>query len=652
MTIGLDGLMAAPVLLVDEEIHDFGSLYAEDHPTVTHQYMLQNAGDETLVIGEVETSCGCTRAEMSRKEVPPGETATLDAELRFRDRHGVETIRITIHSDDPSRPSLDLGLKGFIFRHWEVDPPEIKELVMPSSATETKTLTVVSNQMLGEEPWRILSATSDHPSVKVRLVSGQTPDERNNYRKSSKVYEVAICSGADASRKEEADVFFATTDSANKQVKTHLTWIVEKDLTIQPRRAGLLLSRFHRQTTGRGQAEGFGRKDRKKFAIHSKSKTPFRILEAKVTKPFLVSWSPGIEASSAEVVVSITGEAAARMDGTLAITTDRPGENLFEILIKGEVQQQSPIIASSAFHYHFGTLFEDEAGEIHQTFDVGNSGNKDLHVSLGALNGLEGSFSQEVLPPGVTATLSVRGNLKGLIGAVDLSAEIESNDPASPQTIFHLSGTVLPKWQLLPSRVQFKSVQPKTEELRKTKITQHFPSWEKPAILPRTQTEDGEIAIEAGNQKVVYDPVGYGTAETELTVHLNTTRLPGHWSREVQLATPPGIEHSPPPLTVEWDIPGDIRSRPASLLIELPSEGNGQAKPVRLKVFSREKRAFTVGDITAPSGISLKEVGHDPSEVTYEVTASVPVAEEAQLIFNTDRPDEPQLAVEVVTRKR
>lgn len=72
---------ATPEIAVDEVIHHYGVLYAEDQPAVSHQFIVSNNGNEPLVINDIQSSCGCTKAEISRSEIPPGETAVLDTTL-------------------------------------------------------------------------------------------------------------------------------------------------------------------------------------------------------------------------------------------------------------------------------------------------------------------------------------------------------------------------------------------------------------------------------------------------------------------------------------------------------------------------------------------------------------------------------------------
>ena len=55
--------MAGPSIHVAINVYDFGSI-TEGFP-VTHTFVLQNTGDEALLISGVKTSCHCTTAALA-----------------------------------------------------------------------------------------------------------------------------------------------------------------------------------------------------------------------------------------------------------------------------------------------------------------------------------------------------------------------------------------------------------------------------------------------------------------------------------------------------------------------------------------------------------------------------------------------------------
>src|SRR5271169_2246402 len=56
-----------PKIQLLDPIYDFGTVMSG--PAVSHTFKVRNAGGADLVIDRVQTSCGCTAAEPSRKRL-------------------------------------------------------------------------------------------------------------------------------------------------------------------------------------------------------------------------------------------------------------------------------------------------------------------------------------------------------------------------------------------------------------------------------------------------------------------------------------------------------------------------------------------------------------------------------------------------------
>jgi len=107
------GAFAAPQITVDEAVYQFGAVL--EGAMVTHTFVLTNAGDETLVITNVSTTCGCTTADLVKKTLTSGESVNLD--VRFDSvGYGGQTITklITVNSNDPVQPQFVLRIQGTV----------------------------------------------------------------------------------------------------------------------------------------------------------------------------------------------------------------------------------------------------------------------------------------------------------------------------------------------------------------------------------------------------------------------------------------------------------------------------------------------------------------------------------------------------------
>jgi rhodanese-related sulfurtransferase len=98
---------AVPVLQVDNATY---AVTVQSGSLVTHTFVVTNVGDETLSIASVRTSCGCTTAALTRRDLAPGESVNVDATVNTAGFTGTVTRTITLHSNDPDHPALVLRI--------------------------------------------------------------------------------------------------------------------------------------------------------------------------------------------------------------------------------------------------------------------------------------------------------------------------------------------------------------------------------------------------------------------------------------------------------------------------------------------------------------------------------------------------------------
>lgn len=111
---------AAPKLEVDTNAIDLGKL--EQGAQATGVFKLTNSGDEVLEIEKISTSCHCTAAGDHVKQIEPGQTVELPVKYNSAGHHGKRTNRITIKSNDPDRPVLQLSMTADVATLVEVKP--------------------------------------------------------------------------------------------------------------------------------------------------------------------------------------------------------------------------------------------------------------------------------------------------------------------------------------------------------------------------------------------------------------------------------------------------------------------------------------------------------------------------------------------------
>jgi len=107
----VSGALAAKSKLVFEKTEiDFG----ETNPgkVVDVEFKFANAGDETLIIKKINSTCGCTVPRLLKKEYKPGEKGVLPVKFNSRGYNGNVSKSLTIDSSDEDNPHITLKIKG------------------------------------------------------------------------------------------------------------------------------------------------------------------------------------------------------------------------------------------------------------------------------------------------------------------------------------------------------------------------------------------------------------------------------------------------------------------------------------------------------------------------------------------------------------
>lgn len=113
----------SPRLFVAQRVHDLGTIFEGDRPTV--RWILENRGNADLVIDRTRATCGCTVVKLADEDkiIPPGESLELQAEFVSTGRHGIQTKYITVYSNDPVEPKTKLEFTVEIQVLYNITPP-------------------------------------------------------------------------------------------------------------------------------------------------------------------------------------------------------------------------------------------------------------------------------------------------------------------------------------------------------------------------------------------------------------------------------------------------------------------------------------------------------------------------------------------------
>jgi cytoskeletal protein CcmA (bactofilin family) len=112
-----------PKIVFEQTLYDFGTV--DKGTKVEHHFLFRNAGDATLIVNNVRSSCGCTSVLLTSKEIPPGEAGSIKASFDSKGYQGNVEKTITVESNDPSSPSVRLSLRGTVVSDITVTPQAI-----------------------------------------------------------------------------------------------------------------------------------------------------------------------------------------------------------------------------------------------------------------------------------------------------------------------------------------------------------------------------------------------------------------------------------------------------------------------------------------------------------------------------------------------
>ncbi len=115
-------LAASAKITFEKTELNFGEL--ESGKTAEMEFKFKNTGNETLIIKNISSSCGCTVTKVDKKEYKPGEEGTIPVKFFSQGYNGEITKTITVSTNDPETVYSRLKIMGNVvlkdFAAWEI----------------------------------------------------------------------------------------------------------------------------------------------------------------------------------------------------------------------------------------------------------------------------------------------------------------------------------------------------------------------------------------------------------------------------------------------------------------------------------------------------------------------------------------------------
>jgi hypothetical protein len=179
-------VLAGPKLYVEQPMVDMGTIKQGEQAEC--KFVVENRGDEPLEIKSVQPSCGCTTMPLREDQriVPPGKSVELVARFNSKGKANVVTNRVTVNTNDPTEPKVDLRFKVTIDVLFTVTPPALNfqkcrrgeevpvpVVIMPGPKNATLELVELKSELGGVE---VITEPNSNPNagktgfqVKIRI---------------------------------------------------------------------------------------------------------------------------------------------------------------------------------------------------------------------------------------------------------------------------------------------------------------------------------------------------------------------------------------------------------------------------------------------------------------------------------------------------
>jgi len=100
--------------LADPYFWDFGKV--SEGIVLKHVFNLKNDSPTTLVIKNLQTSCGCTGSVVSRNEIPPGKVSKVKVTFKTKGYSGKVKQYVYVYTTQAQNPIIKLTVEAEVIK--------------------------------------------------------------------------------------------------------------------------------------------------------------------------------------------------------------------------------------------------------------------------------------------------------------------------------------------------------------------------------------------------------------------------------------------------------------------------------------------------------------------------------------------------------
>ncbi len=163
--------VCAQIISVEPMTIRFGEMNQRE--TQVKTITITNNGAGRLVLGEVEADCGCTVPSLEKNSLSPGESTTLEVQFNSKNFNGNVVKMITVHSNDPSTPKVEVMISATIMASVLIDPSN-RRVTFKRSAQGLVQVMPITFTSVGQNPLEVTApATSNKGLFHLKAINGK-----------------------------------------------------------------------------------------------------------------------------------------------------------------------------------------------------------------------------------------------------------------------------------------------------------------------------------------------------------------------------------------------------------------------------------------------------------------------------------------------
>lgn len=154
---------------------DFGPVFSDEVPEIKHSFPVKNTTSATIHVLRMDHSCACSKVDLGKRELDPGEETVLAMQVDLRDKTGPQRLTCDLYFD--SGIVMRYAMKA-VAHHRIAFVPSVLHFgqVDPGQATTSEASLIVQSRSGSDLP-QVLSAISNCDQLKVSRVDPQGTEE-------------------------------------------------------------------------------------------------------------------------------------------------------------------------------------------------------------------------------------------------------------------------------------------------------------------------------------------------------------------------------------------------------------------------------------------------------------------------------------------